>query len=192
MSFELVPGYVFTDTDEKMEMLPGTLHLTDCLSQCRLNRTCQSINFETGLCVLFSSSSQQAPQALTASQFPVFTIYAQKICLMGECGSERRQSPALAAVSLFPDSPFTSTVPSLLIMDDDTYIIITIIIIVNICGPRRGTAIRARQTDSALCSVHARVAAAANVALLVFCLFLPFAAFCCPELPSETFQHSNV
>lgn len=94
MSFELVPGYVFTDTDEKMEMLPGTLHLTDCLSQCRLNRTCQSINFETGLCVLFSSSSQQAPQALTASQFPVFTIYAQKICLMGECAAPQRTTPS--------------------------------------------------------------------------------------------------
>nr|XP_027196498.1 uncharacterized protein LOC113790984 [Dermatophagoides pteronyssinus] len=64
-----------------MSMIPGVLHLADCLDYCRQNQTCNSLNFETGLCVLLSSSAIQLPDALTPSQFPVFTIYAQKICL---------------------------------------------------------------------------------------------------------------
>ncbi|KPM06312.1 Zona pellucida-like and PAN domain containing protein [Sarcoptes scabiei] len=64
-------------------MIPGVLHLAECLDHCRQNQTCSSLNFETGLCVLLSSSARQLPQALTPSQFPVFTIYAEKICLKG-------------------------------------------------------------------------------------------------------------
>ncbi|GIY31235.1 uncharacterized protein CDAR_81041 [Caerostris darwini] len=66
-----------------MELVPGTLQLTECLSLCSANATCQAINFETGLCVLFSSSANQRPASLTPSQFPVFTIYAHKVCLLG-------------------------------------------------------------------------------------------------------------
>ncbi|GFV47430.1 apple domain-containing protein [Trichonephila clavipes] len=80
-SFELVTGYVFTAPDDTLELVPGTLHLTECLSYCRHNASCRAVNFETGLCVLFSSSATDRPDALTSSQFPVFTIYAQKICL---------------------------------------------------------------------------------------------------------------
>lgn len=83
-SFEIVTGFVFTAPDDTIELVPGTLHLVECLSMCRQNTTCLSVNFETGLCVLFSSSATSKPDALTASQFPVFTIYAQKICLEGK------------------------------------------------------------------------------------------------------------
>lgn len=65
-------------------MLPGTLQLTECLQSCKQNDSCQSVNFETGLCVLLIHSAREKPEALTSSQFPVFTIYAQKMCLSGE------------------------------------------------------------------------------------------------------------
>lgn len=67
-----------------MIMQPGTLQLTDCLNICRQNSSCLAINFETGLCVLLQESADKNPQALQKSQFPVFTIYAHKICLQGE------------------------------------------------------------------------------------------------------------
>lgn len=80
-TFELVTGFVFTAPDNTIGLVPSTLHLVDCLSFCRQNASCLAVNFETGLCVLFNSSATQRPDALTSSQFPVFTIYAQKICL---------------------------------------------------------------------------------------------------------------
>ena len=84
ITFELITGFVFTSSaNTVMSMIPGVLHLADCLDYCRQNQTCNSLNFETGLCVLLSSSAIQLPDALTPSQFPVFTIYAQKICLKG-------------------------------------------------------------------------------------------------------------
>lgn len=67
-----------------MLMQPGTLQLTDCLNLCRQNSSCLAINFETGLCVLLQESADKNPQALQKSQFPVFTIYAHKICLQGK------------------------------------------------------------------------------------------------------------
>lgn len=66
---------------EIMVTIPSSLQLTDCLNECRKNSTCQSINFETGLCVLLNTSATERPQSLIKSQFPVFTIYAEKICL---------------------------------------------------------------------------------------------------------------
>ncbi|KAH8388362.1 hypothetical protein KR093_005132, partial [Drosophila rubida] len=74
-------SYVFSAPGRLLDSLPGTLMLTDCLESCQNNETCQSINYETGLCVLFSSNADILPGALTKSQFPVFTIYAQKSCL---------------------------------------------------------------------------------------------------------------
>nr|CAD7257703.1 unnamed protein product [Timema shepardi] len=81
IGFELVTGYVFSAPGDLLDSLPGTLMLTDCLETCQGNESCQSINYETGLCVLFSSNADIHPGALTKSQFPVFTIYAQKSCL---------------------------------------------------------------------------------------------------------------
>ncbi|XP_037816602.1 uncharacterized protein LOC119606991, partial [Lucilia sericata] len=73
--------YVFSAPGKLLDSLPGTLMLTDCLEACQGNETCQAVNYETGLCVLFSANADQLPGALTKSQFPVFTIYAQKLCL---------------------------------------------------------------------------------------------------------------
>lgn len=81
IGFEIVTGYVFSAPGKLLESLPGTLMLTDCLEACQNNDSCRSVNYETGLCVLFSSNSDKLPGALTKSQFPVFTIYAQKSCL---------------------------------------------------------------------------------------------------------------
>ncbi|GFQ71760.1 uncharacterized protein TNCT_730681 [Trichonephila clavata] len=89
ITFELITGYVYTSPSDTMELVPGTLRLTDCLALCNANATCQAINFETGLCVLFSSSAAQRPAALTPSQFPVFTIYAHKVCLLGRKRCDR-------------------------------------------------------------------------------------------------------
>ncbi|RLU26502.1 hypothetical protein DMN91_000298 [Ooceraea biroi] len=81
VGFELVTGYVFTAPTNMLESIPGTLMLTDCLETCQANDSCQAVNYETGLCVLFSSNADSNPGALSQSQFPVFTIYAQKSCL---------------------------------------------------------------------------------------------------------------
>ena len=78
-------GRVFTSPSDTMIMLPGTLQLTDCISYCQRNVTCKAINFETGLCIILSSSEISYPKALSPSQFPVYTIFAQKICIPGKC-----------------------------------------------------------------------------------------------------------
>jgi len=88
-TFELVTGYVLTAPGEIIDTLADTLQLADCIEMCRQNDTCQALNFETGLCVLFSTSALASPEALTISQFPVYTIYAHKVCLVGSselCG----------------------------------------------------------------------------------------------------------
>lgn len=81
VSFEVVTGYVYTAPADMLDSQPGTLMLTDCIDTCRANSSCKSINYETGLCVLFSSSADENQGQLTPSQFPVFTIYVQKNCL---------------------------------------------------------------------------------------------------------------
>ena len=76
------------------------LELADCLSICLNLSTCKSINYETGLCVAFNTSALEHPgisykisliicsitsppvaESLSVSEFPVFTMYAEKICL---------------------------------------------------------------------------------------------------------------
>ncbi|EEC00548.1 conserved hypothetical protein, partial [Ixodes scapularis] len=84
ITFEVITGSVYSAPSDTIELKPGTLQLTECLNHCKRNATCQSINFETGLCVLFTSSATERPASLAVSQFPVFTLYAQKICLFGE------------------------------------------------------------------------------------------------------------
>lgn len=80
-TFELMTGFVFTSPDEILETRPDTLQLGDCIDACRSSDSCRALNFETGLCVLFRSDALQTPTSLTKSQFPVYTIYAQKVCL---------------------------------------------------------------------------------------------------------------
>lgn len=57
VSFEMVTGFVYTAPGDMMNSLPGTLMLTDCIDMCRGNSSCRSINYETGLCVLFSTNA---------------------------------------------------------------------------------------------------------------------------------------
>lgn len=80
-SFELVTGYVLTSPSDSVTMVPGILQLSDCIERCQKNSTCKSLNFETGLCVLLSTAVADRTTVLTPSQFPVFTIFAQKICI---------------------------------------------------------------------------------------------------------------
>ena len=81
VSFEVITGFVYTAPADMLDSQPGTLILNDCIETCRKNSSCKSINFETGLCVLFSSSADDNKSQLTKSQYPVFTIYVQKNCL---------------------------------------------------------------------------------------------------------------
>jgi len=81
VSFEILTGYVYTGPADVLDSQPGTLMLTDCIDTCRANATCRSVTYETGLCVLFSSNADGNDGQLSPSQFPVFTIYAQKTCL---------------------------------------------------------------------------------------------------------------
>ena len=59
LSFEMISGYVYTAPADMLDSQPGTLMLTDCIDKCRANSTCKSINYETGLCVLFASSADE-------------------------------------------------------------------------------------------------------------------------------------
>ncbi|XP_030370990.1 uncharacterized protein LOC115621471 [Scaptodrosophila lebanonensis] len=81
IGFEIVTGYVLSAPSKMLDTLPGTLMLTDCLEACQSNESCSSVNYETGLCVLFKTTADKLPGSLSRSQFPVFTIYAQKSCL---------------------------------------------------------------------------------------------------------------
>lgn len=44
-----------------LDSIPGTLMLTDCLEQCQSNDSCSSVNYETGLCILFTSNADKLP-----------------------------------------------------------------------------------------------------------------------------------
>jgi len=92
LSFELVTGFVYSAPADMLDSQPGTLMLTDCIDMCRRNRSCQAVNYETGLCVLFSSNADQYPGALTTSQFPVFTLYVQKNCFRSTHDCDRAWS----------------------------------------------------------------------------------------------------
>ncbi|XP_076063382.1 uncharacterized protein LOC143038253 [Oratosquilla oratoria] len=81
VDFELITGFVYSSAEDIMQSKVGTLELSECLAECLSSDECQAINFETGLCVLFLSSAGEISEELAESQFPVFTIYAQKVCL---------------------------------------------------------------------------------------------------------------
>ena len=53
--------YVFSAPNTLLDSIPGTLMLTDCLEYCQGNDSCSSVNYETGLCVLFSSNADKLP-----------------------------------------------------------------------------------------------------------------------------------
>ena len=59
VTFEVITGFVYTAPQDMLDSQPGTLILNDCIETCRANSSCKAINFETGLCVLFSSSADE-------------------------------------------------------------------------------------------------------------------------------------
>lgn len=61
IGFELITGNVFSAPGNVLDSIPGTLMLTDCLETCQGNELCKSVNYETGLCVLFSSNADLLP-----------------------------------------------------------------------------------------------------------------------------------
>ncbi|XP_037089518.1 uncharacterized protein LOC119109871 [Pollicipes pollicipes] len=79
--FELWTGYVYSAPGDLLDTRPGTLLLDECVQLCGDNGACRGLNYETGLCVLFSSSAEQFPGAITRSEYPVYTLYLQKVCL---------------------------------------------------------------------------------------------------------------
>ena len=56
-TFELVTGWMYSSPSDILETKAGTLQLAECLNACRQNQSCQAVNFETGLCVLFRSQA---------------------------------------------------------------------------------------------------------------------------------------
>ncbi|CAH0773858.1 unnamed protein product [Bemisia tabaci] len=89
VSFELTTGYVFSSPGNIIATKPGILSITECIRSCREDLQCQAVNYETGLCVLFASKPDSQPDALSKSQFPVFTLFAQKICLKNKHSCRR-------------------------------------------------------------------------------------------------------
>ena len=70
VGFEMVTGYVYTAPTNMLDSIPGTLMLTDCLETCQANDSCQAVNYETGLCVLFSSNADNNPGKIESLRFP--------------------------------------------------------------------------------------------------------------------------
>lgn len=83
VTFEMMTGYVLTSPERILDTRPDTLELAECINACRKEAECRALNFETGLCVLFNTSAVGQTSLLSRSQFPVYTIYAQKVCLTG-------------------------------------------------------------------------------------------------------------
>lgn len=52
---------MFSAANEMLDSVPGTLMLSDCLDLCQSNDTCKSVNYETGLCILFTSNADKMP-----------------------------------------------------------------------------------------------------------------------------------
>lgn len=52
---------MFSAANEMLDSVPGTLMLSDCLDLCQSNDTCSSVNYETGLCILFTSNADKMP-----------------------------------------------------------------------------------------------------------------------------------
>ena len=80
VSFELITGYVFTSPDTIVDTRPGVLKIEDCIDACRRNSTCLSVNYETGLCVLFSGSAEETPGKTFIFKKKILFTIEQKFC----------------------------------------------------------------------------------------------------------------
>ncbi|XP_065569020.1 uncharacterized protein LOC136032661 [Artemia franciscana] len=79
--FELRTGYVLSAPGAVLDTKADTLILSHCIEACRNDPSCKALNFETGLCVLFANASQDLPGKLRSSEFPVYTVYLEKVCV---------------------------------------------------------------------------------------------------------------
>lgn len=65
---------MFSASNALLDSVPGTLMLNDCLEQCQANDSCSSVNYETGLCVLFSSNADKLPGKYNPISFIIRTM----------------------------------------------------------------------------------------------------------------------
>lgn len=90
IGFELITGYVFSAPGNVLDSIPGTLMLTDCLETCQGNDSCQSVNYETGLCILFSSNADVLPgKRMRSPPTPIQLCVFPKTYFMGSCARDR-------------------------------------------------------------------------------------------------------
>ncbi len=71
VTFELTTGFVFRSPSDLLETRPGVLLLEECLDHCLRNDSCLALNYETGLCVLFTSSAELKPSEYAYVSGPV-------------------------------------------------------------------------------------------------------------------------
>nr|CAD7259049.1 unnamed protein product [Timema shepardi] len=55
ITFELVTGFAYSDSEHILETKQGIVVLEDCIRRCRNHHSCYAVNYETGLCVLFDT-----------------------------------------------------------------------------------------------------------------------------------------
>lgn len=68
-----------------LDTLPGTLMLTDCLEACQSNESCSSVNYETGLCVLFKTTADKLPGELESVRISLANVQLQLHQLLSRC-----------------------------------------------------------------------------------------------------------
>lgn len=103
IGFELITGYVFSAPGNVLDSIPGTLMLTDCLETCQGNDSCQAVNYETGLCVLFSSNADYLPGKLYCASLnavlplplAVISRFLDRFALINRSSSIKRTFPVV-------------------------------------------------------------------------------------------------
>jgi len=81
-TFELVTGWMYSAPHDILETRAGTLQLAECVEACKLNLSCQAVNFETGLCVLFKSQVGEKSGKQQFFQTPLSLKYFLLLCML--------------------------------------------------------------------------------------------------------------
>lgn len=84
---------MFSAPGQLLESMPGTLMITDCLEACQSNDTCGSVNYETGLCVLFSSNADKLPgnEFVLSLKINEISLFAYGFISVGQWSFQRDQ-----------------------------------------------------------------------------------------------------
>ena len=80
VAFELWTGYVYSAPGDLLDTRPGTLLLDECVRLCAANSTCRGLNYETGLCVLFSTNAQQFAGGRRHSRVNLSLVQFFRLC----------------------------------------------------------------------------------------------------------------